>query len=215
MGVSKGKKTGTIRAEFNDFPYYRTKQTMFFDGKVKTKFQPVDVAGVAGYKPLRIKTLKTGLIDRSYPANYVSQIEGKTNEVLAKMERLEYKGQYEAFADFETKVKGLADKVMNGTNEADIANVRRLLDVFNSEHTKYPFRNALKNGEYLKMIESGRKTAKEVVGILERAKVEVPKEISDLAKVVEQTKDIPQDKQNVSDKKTDQAKERTLGNDKG
>jgi hypothetical protein len=175
------KKTGIIRVEYlySEFPYYNYKTIMFFEGKKTTKYKTLSINAANGAMvvPKSIKVLKTGLINRDYPVNYISEIEELLNDVLKKMDNCEYESDYDVLKAFELKAKYYADKIMNGNVQTDIDNLKGFLDVFNKKRHIYSRYCAAKSGKYAQKIQNNEMSAERVIEILKSDGIDIPEDV--------------------------------------
>lgn len=177
-GQSVQTEIGNIRSEYLQtyFPNFNSKATMFFKGKVTTKYIPLNA--YAQNVPIEIKVLSCGNIDRSYEPDRFDRACEEINKVMDKAKRFEYtgNGQYDMFKDLEQNSYNI-NRVMNGNNEKDIEVVRGLLEEFSRLRDKYHFIEAAHSGRYLAKIKAGEMTAERVIEILNNNGVPVPHDI--------------------------------------
>ena len=165
---------GTFVYQYNDtdFPYFRSKNAMLFEGKKTTKYKPLDIQEIRN-----IKIIKKESKDRSYPSNYIEIFKQKFDLIMDKINNLDYKSDYDSYVELEKNVLSISVKIMNGNNEKDKKIVTDSLNLYSQERNKYPIRKALKDGYYQDRIKSKQMSAEKVVEILKSKNLEVPKEI--------------------------------------
>lgn len=165
---------GTFVYQYNetDFPYFRSKNAMLFEGKKTTKYKPLDIQEIRN-----IKIIKKESKDRSYPSNYIEIFKQKFDLIMDKINNLDYKSDYDSYVELEKNVLSISVKIMNGNNEKDKKIVTDSLNLYSQERNKYPIRKALKDGYYQNRIKSKQMSAEKVVEILKSKNLEVPKEI--------------------------------------
>lgn len=168
---------GTFVYQYNDadFPYFRSKNAMLFEGKKTTKYKPLNIQEIKS-----IKIIKKENKDRGYPSNYIEIFESKFDLIMNKINNLEYKSDYDSYVDLEKNLLSISVKIMNGNNENNKKTVIDSLNLYSQERNKYPIRKALKEGYYQDRIKSKQMTAEKVVEILKSKNLEIPKEILEM-----------------------------------
>jgi hypothetical protein len=178
--VYERKDTGLIRSEYlqTEFPYFRNKSVMFFAGKKQRSYMPLSVWHGSAVKQALI--LEVGKIDRTYDEDRFKYACSEIQAVLDKAAKFEYKGQYQMLKDLELTGSFNINKVMNGTNKADIAAVRELLNKFEKAREQYQFAKGAASGDYFEKIKSGKLELGKTISLLESKGVAVPENILSL-----------------------------------